>query len=199
MRTLRLGLLVSAVAMFACGCASTKKTATVEGGARSPTATSHALLDGACQAADLLIAHPFPPDDEAPALTVAMGIQNRTTVDGDMAAIADTLVTRLVDAKRILLVDTARRDALIQEQGQPVGNLSENTKIAIGRSLGARYMLTGSVLEIRRTADKRETQPSTPTSSCRLTVEITDLDTGLVVVRRQLDDLRRIGQAAAAR
>ena len=56
--------------------------------------------------------------------------------------------------------------------------------------MGAKYMLTGSLVEISRQSPRQARVSEQEDVSYQLTVEITDLETGLVVVRKQPDRMR---------
>jgi hypothetical protein len=88
-------------------------------------------------------------------------------------------------------VNSSRRDDLLKEQGFQLANCTEDTKVAIGKQLGAKYMITGSLVEIRRKEGKGIVLKKDEDIYYQLTVEVTDLETGLIAVRKQLDRLRR--------
>ena len=138
-----------------------------------------------------LMDHPFPRADEDQPILVVMGIQNRTKSHQDMKAISDTITTKLLDSGKIRLVNAARRDDLLKEQGYQLANCTEETKTKIGRQLGAKYMLTGSLVEIEQQSGREVRASKKQDVYYQLTVEVTDLETGLITVRKQRDRLRR--------
>ncbi len=133
----------------------------------------------------------FPgPKDKNPILA-DMGIQNRTKSHLDMKAMADTITTKLMDTGKIRLTNTNRRDALLREQGFQLTNCTPETRSKIGKQLGAKYMMTGSLAEIEKTSGRQVRVSEKQDVYYQLTVEITDLESGLVVVKKQKDRLRR--------
>jgi len=138
-----------------------------------------------------LLDNPFPPAGEDQPILVVMGIQNRTKSHQDMKAISDTITTHMLDTGSIRLVNAARRDDLLKEQGYQLANCTEDTKVKIGRQLGAKYMLTGSLVEIENESGREVRVSKKQDVYYQLTVEITDLETGLIAVRKQRDRLRR--------
>ena len=138
-----------------------------------------------------LLEHPFPAAGEDQPILVVMGIQNRTKSHQDMKAISDTITTKLLDTGKIRLVNAARRDDLLKEQGYQLANCTEETKTQIGKQLGAKYMLTGSLVEIEQESEREVRASKTQDVYYQLTVEVTDLETGLIAVRKQRDRLRR--------
>ena len=82
-------------------------------------------------------------------------------------------------------VETVRRDTVLREQGVNLAECTEEMKIKTGRLLGAQYMLTGSLTRsgiIPATGGAAATQ----NPSYRLTMEVTELKTGLVVLRKPI-------------
>ena len=138
-----------------------------------------------------ILAHPFPPQGEDNPILVPMGIQNRTASHMDMKALSDTVTTKLLETGRLQVVNAARRDDLLKEQGYQLANCTEETRAQIGRQLGAKYMLTGSLIEIGQESGRQVRVSKKKDVYYQLTVEITDLETGLIVLRKQRDRLRR--------
>jgi uncharacterized protein (TIGR02722 family) len=149
------------------------------------------LLTWGSQMATEILAHPFPPAGVEKPILVVMGIQNRTSEHIDMKALSDTVTTKMLDTGKIQLVNEVRRDDLLKEQGYQLQNCTPETRTAIGRQLGARYMLTGSLIEIESKSGKEVAASKKKDVYYQLTGEITDLETGLIVLRKQLDRLRR--------
>ncbi|MBN1557995.1 MAG: hypothetical protein JW951_07595 [Lentisphaerae bacterium] len=141
--------------------------------------------------AEAVLAHPFPPPSGDKPILVPMGIQNRTKSHIDMKALSDTITTKLLESGTVQLVNTARRDDLMEEQGYQLANCTPETRAAIGRQLGADYMITGSLVEIEKTSGRQVRVAEQQDVYYQLTLEITDLETGLVAVRKQRDRLRR--------
>ena len=150
----------------------------------------HDLLAMAEQVTTDILGHPFPPGDISP-IVVELGIQNRTKTHLDMVALGDTIVTRLLDSGKMRFVNAAQRDKLLKEQGYQLANCTEETKTAIGKQLGARYMLTGSITELGARSGRQVRVSRKEDVYYQLTVTVTDLETGLIVLRKQRDRLRR--------
>ena len=143
---------------------------------------------------DAIISHPFPVAGEDNPIVVVMGIQNRTRTHMDMKALSDTISTKLMEPGRISFVNVSRRDDLMREQGYQLANCTEATKVAIGKQLGAAYMLTGSLVEIGHESGREARLSRKEDVYYQLTVEITDLQTGLIALRKQKDRLRRVSK-----
>ncbi len=149
------------------------------------------LLSWADQITRDILAHPFPSPHEQDTILVVMGIENRTRTHADMKAISDTIRTRMMERSKVRFVNAARRDDLLKEQGYQLENATPETRSAIGRQLGAKYMLTGSLIEIGQESGREVRASKKEDVYFQLTVEITNLETGLIEVTKQRDRLRR--------
>lgn len=149
------------------------------------------LLNLAQQMCDSILANPFPPAGVDKPILVELGIQNRTEDHLDMRALADTLTTKLLDSKKIQLVDANTRDSLLKEQGYQIANCAPDAQVKIGKQLGAKYMLTGSLTQIDRESGREVRVSKKQDVYFQLTVKVTDLETGLVAASKQVDRLRR--------
>jgi uncharacterized protein (TIGR02722 family) len=149
------------------------------------------LLSLAQSMSEAILANPFPPPEDKKPILIELGIQNRTQEHLDVKALADTLTTKLLDTGKIQLVDAARRDDLLKEQGYQLANCTPDTQVKIGKQLGAKYMLTGSITEIETKSGRQVRVSKQQDVYFQLTVKITDLETGLVRVSKQIDRMRR--------
>jgi curli biogenesis system outer membrane secretion channel CsgG len=80
---------------------------------------------------------------------------------------------------------------MIKEQGYQLANSTEATRVQIGKQLGARYMITGSITELGAETGRQVRASKQEDVYYQLTVDITDLETGIIVTRKQRDRLRR--------
>jgi len=138
-----------------------------------------------------LLAHPFPRSGEEDSILVVMGIQNRSRTHIDTKSITDTMTTKMMNETRVRFVNESRRDELLKEQGFQLENCTPETRSAIGKQLGAKYMITGSLVEIGAESGREVRVSKKQDVYYQLTVEVTNLETGLIEVRKQRDRLRR--------
>jgi uncharacterized protein (TIGR02722 family) len=136
-----------------------------------------------------IIDHPFMKSNKP--LIADLGIQNRTKEHLDMQSLADTITTHLLDSGKVRLVNTADRDKLLKEQGFQLANCTMATRSKIGKQLGAKYMLTGGLVEMRQESGKQVRVSKKNNAYYQLTINITDLETGEIVMKKQRDRLRR--------
>ncbi len=127
--------------------------------------------------------------DKKPILVV-MGIENRTDEHIDTKAITDTIRTKLINDGKASFINESRRDALMKEQGYQLVNCTPETQTLIGKQLGARYMLTGSLIKIKKGTPKQLSLSRKEQVYFQLTVEITDLQTGLIAWTAQKERVR---------
>ncbi len=121
---------------------------------------------------------------------VIMGIQNRTTRHVDTKAITDTLRGVVLDAGKGQFVNESRRDELLREQGFQLNNCTPETRTAIGKQLGANLMISGSLIEIIKKAPKEVRLSRKEEVFYQMTLEITDLTTGLITWQKQYERAR---------
>ena len=143
------------------------------------------------QMANALSTSQLPVKTAGKPILVALGIENRTMSHIDTRAISDTITSALLNNGKVQLVNADVRDRLLKEQGYQMQNCTAETRVNIGRQLGARYMLTGSLVEITSESGKEVRVSKKRDVYYQLSVNITDLETGLVSVNKQIDRLRR--------
>ncbi|OGV60646.1 MAG: hypothetical protein A2498_12310 [Lentisphaerae bacterium RIFOXYC12_FULL_60_16] len=180
------------------GCAAFRQSVSDKDPSNSPP------MDAKYDASDLLgwadeivrsiLEHPFPKPDAPAPIMAELGIQNRTNDHLDTQALADTIVTKLLNSGKMQFTNTSRRDQLLKEQGFQLANCTPETRAQIGKQLGAKYMLTGSLIEIDKRSGRQVRVSKQEDVYYQLTVEITDLETGLIALRKQHDRMRRVSK-----
>ena len=137
-----------------------------------------------------IIDHPFMKSYVKPFIA-DLGIQNRTKTHLDMQSLADTITTHLLDSGKVRLVNTADRNKLMKEQGYQLANCTMETRSKIGKQLGAKYVLTGGLVEMTQESGKQVRVSKKRNAYYQLTISVTDLETGEIVMKKQRDRLRR--------
>ena len=87
---------------------------------------------------------------------------------------------RCVAAGRKQFVNESRRQELMKEQGFQTQNATDDTRVAVGKQLGAKFMLTGALIEMQKQTGKQVRVSKTELVYYQLTIEITDLETGII-------------------
>ncbi len=125
-----------------------------------------------------LLSSPYMGGFKEPPVMMIAGVQNRTSQYVDTKSLTDRIRSMLFSSGRIRFVNEARRDDLLKEQGYSAANATPETQVAIGRQLGAAYMMSGSLIEMKDTSPRQIRVSKTKVSYYKLTVEITDLQSG---------------------
>jgi len=105
-------------------------------------------------------------------------------------ALTDTARATMFEAGKVSFVNESRRDDLLKEQGYQAANATQESRAAIGKQLGANYMLSGSLVEIKKKSMKQARVSSQEEIYFQLTMEVTDLETGLIVWQKQFERAR---------
>lgn len=129
--------------------------------------------------ADLLTS-PFLVDQQTPPVVMIPGVENRTSQYVDTKALTDRIRTLIFQSGKMQFVNEARREALMKEQAYQRGNVTPETQAAIGRQIGARYMLTGSLIQMSSESMRQARVSKRQVAYYKLTIELTDLETSLI-------------------
>jgi uncharacterized protein (TIGR02722 family) len=127
-----------------------------------------------------LLGSPFLNDQPQPPIMTIAGVQNRTMDHRDLKALTDRIRTLVLQAGKAQFVNEARREELLREQGYQAAHATAESQVAIGRQLGARYMLSGSLIEMEDRSKRQVRVSKQQRNYYKLTIEITDLESGLI-------------------
>jgi len=130
-------------------------------------------------------------NQQAAPIMIIYGVQPRTETFVDTQALTDRIRTSLLKTGRMQFVNESRREDLMKEQGFQAQSATDETRTAIGKQLGARYMLTGALVEMRKTTGAQARVSKTELMYYQLTMDITDLETGIVVWSTQKEFARQ--------
>ncbi|MCA1808488.1 MAG: penicillin-binding protein activator LpoB [Kiritimatiellia bacterium] len=131
--------------------------------------------------ADELAASAFLQEQPERPVMIVYGVQPRTTTFVDTQALTDRIKTTLLRDGRAQFVNEARRDQLLSEQGYQAAQATEETRVAVGRQTGAKYMLTGALVEMDQRSGRQVRVSKTELVYYQLTIDVTDLETNLIV------------------
>jgi hypothetical protein len=138
-----------------------------------------------------LLAEPLIAEQAAPPVFMIAGVQNRTSEYLDTKMLTDTVRTKMIQSKKVRFVNEARREDLLKEQGYQAANVDAGTEVAIGKQLGAKYMLSGAIGEMKQDTMKQVRVSKTIQRFYQLTMEMTDLQTGELVWTTQKEFARK--------
>lgn len=125
-----------------------------------------------------LIGSAFLTQEAEPPVMMIAGIENRTSIYVDTKNLSDRIRNLTFQSGRIRYVNEARREELLKEQGYQAKNVTAEQQAQIGRQLGAKYMITGSLAEMRQTSPRQVRVSKTRLNYYKLTIEVTNLTTG---------------------
>lgn len=131
--------------------------------------------------ADDIANSPFLKDQKTTPIVIIYGVQPRTETFVDTKAFTERLRTILTQSGKVLFVNDSRRDELLKEQGFQAANATPETRTAVGKQLGAKYMLTGALVEMTKESGRQVRVSKTELNYYQLTIDITDLETGIIV------------------
>ncbi len=123
---------------------------------------------------------PFITNHPQPPIMMIAGVQNRTSEYMDTRNLTDRLRTLLFRTGNIQFVNEQRREDLLREQGYQAAQATPETQVGIGQQLGARYMVSGSLTEMADRSPRQVRVSKTVRRYYKLTLEVTDLETGLL-------------------
>ena len=98
----------------------------------------------------------------------------------DTKNLTDRVRTLLFQTGKVQFVNEARRKDLLAEQAYQAEQATAETQAAIGRQLGAKYMITGSLTEMTQETPRQVRVSKTKMNYYKLTFEVTNLETGLI-------------------
>lgn len=175
-------LLLAALPSLLTGCAAFRaKTTEVDPNATRHLGANYDYTDMRKiteSVASEIIQSPFLANQAEPPVMMIAGVQNRTSGHEDMKNLTDRLRTLLFQTGKLRFINEARRDDLLREQGYQAAQATPETQAAVGRQLGAKYMLTGSLTQMKDETPRQVRVSKTKLNYYKLSVEITDLQSG---------------------
>ncbi len=125
---------------------------------------------------------------------IDLGVKNGTSDHIDMRMLGNAIRVKLIQSGKVQFVNGAARDKLLTEQGYQLANCTVETKAKIGAQLGAGYMVTGYLGEISQKSGKQVRVNKQRDVYYQLTVDLTNLKTGLVEATALEKRMRRHNQ-----
>lgn len=127
---------------------------------------------------DQFLASKFLAGQEAPPVMMIAGVQNRTHDHVDTKNITDRIRKLIFETESVRFVNEARRADLLEEQGYQAAHVTPAQQTAIGQQLGAQYMISGSLTEMKSSSPKQVRVSKQVIRNYKFTLEVTDLVTG---------------------
>ncbi|MFP4531285.1 MAG: penicillin-binding protein activator LpoB [Desulfobacterales bacterium] len=112
---------------------------------------------------------------------VVYDVANRTSQHIDTSGITDDIRQEILATGKARFVNKTQRQSIQKELGyQYGGNVSPETRIKRSRQVGAEYMLAGTLRSIKKKQPKQMRLKRRTLQYYSLTLELTDLETGLI-------------------
>ena len=141
-----------------------------------------------------ILAHKLIANAAQPPVMMIAGIQNRTQQFADMKNFTDHVRSILLESGKVRFVNEARREDMLKEQGFQAANVSPNKQIAIGQHLGAKFMISGSFTEMDQSTPRQVRISKQVVKYYKLTFEVTDLETGELLMAPEKEFARKESQ-----
>ncbi len=112
---------------------------------------------------------------------IVYGVANRTSEHIETSGITDDIRQEIMQSGKARFVNKVQRDNIQSESDyQYGGNVSAETRLQRARQVGAEYMLTGTLRSIKKKQPKQVRLKKKTLQYYSLTLELTDLQTGLI-------------------
>ena len=123
---------------------------------------------------------PLAARNDRPVLIV-YNVANRTSEHIETDAITDDIRQEILQSGKARFVNEVQRETIQKESDyQYGGNVSPETRIARARQVGAEYMISGTLRSIKKNQPKEMRMTKKTLQYYSLTLELTDLQTGLI-------------------
>jgi penicillin-binding protein activator len=112
---------------------------------------------------------------------IVYNVANRTSEHIETDAITDDIRQEILQSGKARFVNEVQRDTIQKESAyQYSGNVSPETRIQRARQVGAEYMISGTLRSITKNQPKEMRMTKKTLQYYSLTLELTDLQTGLI-------------------
>ena len=112
---------------------------------------------------------------------IVYNVANRTSEHIETDAITDDIRQEILQSGKARFVNEVQRDTIQKESDyQYGGNVSPETRIARARQVGAEYMISGTLRSITKNQPEQMRLKKKTLQYYSLTLELTDLQTGLI-------------------
>lgn len=128
-----------------------------------------------------LISSPFLASRVQTPVMMISEVRNDTDEHIDTRSLTDQMRVKLIQSGKIRFVNESRRREIVAEQGYQAANVTPGQNVAIGRQLGAGYMITGALAKISKGSGRQVRVSQKKFSYYKLTMEVNDIESGEIV------------------
>ncbi|BBO78320.1 penicillin-binding protein activator LpoB [Desulfosarcina widdelii] len=112
---------------------------------------------------------------------IVYGIANRTSEHIDTSGITDEIRKEILQTGKARFVNKSQRQNILAETDYQMGGaVAPETRIALARQVGAKYMLTGTLRSIEKEAPKQIRLKKKSYIYYSLNLELTSIETSLI-------------------
>ncbi len=112
---------------------------------------------------------------------IVYGVANRTSEHIETSGITDDIRQEILQSGKARFVNKVQRDNIAKEtEYQYGGSVSAESRLRRARQVGAEYMITGTLRSIKKKQSKQVRLKKKTLQYYSLTMELTDLETGLI-------------------
>jgi len=123
---------------------------------------------------------PLASRDDRPVLVV-YGVANRTSEHIETSGITDDIRREILQSGKARFVNRVQRENIQSEtEYQQDGNVDASTRVQRARQVGAEFMVTGTLRSITKKQPRQVRLTKKTLQYYSLTLELTDLQTGLI-------------------
>jgi len=130
--------------------------------------------------------------EEKPPVMIIYGIENRTDEHIDTKALSYAIRNELIKSGKFMFINEAQRKKIEGEiDYQQQGYISPETRIKVGKQIGAKYIMSGQLVSITQNELKQVRIKKKELRYYRLTLEITDINTNIIVWTDEQEIVRK--------
>ncbi len=164
------------------GCTATTKTyspdATIHYDETYGFSDKHQIVDALVKS--LLAKPPLVSTFDRPVIVI-YNVANRTSEHISTSGITDDIRQAILSSGKARFTNKVQRESIAEEtKYQYGGSVSNATRITRARQIGAKYMISGTLRSIQKNQSKQVRLKKKTLKYFSLTLELTDLETGLV-------------------
>lgn len=137
-----------------------------------------------------LVGAPFLGKETEPPVMMIAGVQNRTSEYLDTKNLTDRMRSLVLSSGKVRFVNETRRDDILKEQGFSAANATPESQVALGKMLGAKYMISGSLTEMNQDTPRQVRVSKTKVKYYKLSVEVNSIESSELLWMKEYEIAR---------
>jgi hypothetical protein len=137
---------------------------------------------------------PISKRDDRP-VVIIYGLTNRTDEHLDTQALAEKIQTGLTRSGKVRFIDKQARNKIAKEIGyQRGGMVTPDTRVKLGKQVGAEYMITGSITSITAEEGRGFRIKGTRVKYYKIALNLTDINTNIIEWSDEQEFARKVAE-----